>query len=99
MIIKEYLKTEEATKILLFTAEWCGPCGILKKTLKKVIKNYQDDINIYKINVDKESELANSFNVRSIPTLLFIKNNKVEKTTIGIASEETLKEMINKLIS
>ena len=55
-----------------FHAPWCGPCKILEETLKDIDKEYGKLIEIYKINTEDDQELAASFGIRSIPTLIFI---------------------------
>ncbi len=55
-----------------FYATWCGPCRALSPILEEVAGEYNGKVIIYKVDVDKEKELAALFNVRSIPTLLFV---------------------------
>lgn len=98
MIIKDYLETDEITKILLFTASWCGPCKVLKNTLQEMAESYRNDINIYQINIEENEALTKIFEVKSIPTLLFIKNNEIEERLTGTAREDLLIEKISKLI-
>jgi thioredoxin 1 len=98
MILKDYLETDEAIKILLFTASWCSPCKKLKEILKKLPKNYNEGVNIYQVDVEKEINLANKFEIRSIPTLLFMKNNKIKERLVGTTNEDLLIETISKLI-
>jgi len=98
VIIKDYLETDEVTKILLFTASWCGPCKVLKKTLQEMAESYRNDINIYQINIEENEALTKIFEVKSIPTLLFIKNNEIEERLTGTAREDLLIEKISKLI-
>jgi len=98
VIIKDYLETDEITKILLFTASWCGPCKVLKNTLQEMAESYRNDINIYQINIEENEALTKIFEVKSIPTLLFIKNNEIEERLTGTAREDLLIEKISKLI-
>ena len=58
--------------IIDFYATWCGPCKALSPILEKVAEKYEGKIYVYKIDVDKESELSQVFNIRSVPTLLFV---------------------------
>ena len=58
--------------IIDFHATWCGPCKQLAPTLKDLAAEYGDDIYIYKVDVDREPEVARAFGVQSVPTLLFI---------------------------
>ena len=58
--------------IIDFYATWCGPCKAMAPILDSISKDYAGRIDVYKIDVDKESELAGAFGIQSIPTLLMI---------------------------
>ena len=58
--------------IIDFYADWCGPCRRLSPVLEKLAEKYKDKIVIYKVNTDKERELAAAFGITSLPTLVFI---------------------------
>ena len=58
-----------------FYAEWCGPCKMLAPVLEELSNEYAGKVDIYKVNVDDEEELAMLFGIRSIPTLIFIEQN------------------------
>lgn len=58
--------------IIDFYANWCGPCKMIAPILEEIANEYADDIYVYKIDVDAEEELAAIFNVKSIPTILFV---------------------------
>lgn len=55
-----------------FYASWCGPCKMIAPILEELAAEYANDIYIYKINTEDEEELAAIFNIRSVPTLLFV---------------------------
>lgn len=59
-----------------FSAEWCGPCKMLAPILKQVKDEMGDNLKIVKIDVDKNQTLANTFQVRGVPTMMFFKNGK-----------------------
>ena len=62
-----------------FWAEWCGPCKMIAPILKDLAKDYKDKIKIAKIDVDAEGELAQQFNIVSIPTILVFSKGQVVK--------------------
>ena len=62
-----------------FFANWCGPCKYFANVLEEVAPKYSDKIKFVKINVDENPKIASSSNIYSIPTLMFIKNGKIEK--------------------
>ena len=69
--------------IVDFYATWCGPCKALAPVLEELAKEYDGKIYIYKVDVDKEEELAATFGIRSIPTLLWIPKNGKPTVTQG----------------
>lgn len=80
-----------------FYADWCGPCQTLLPTVHKLAEEYDGDVTIRKINVDKNRELAAAFGVRSIPTLVYIHNGKEVSRHNGLISEGMLKGHLNQL--
>ena len=71
-----------------FWAPWCGPC----KTLGPILDNVSTKVSqkIVKVNVDEESNLANKYKIRSIPTMIVFKDGKVAKQMLGFRSKEQL---------
>lgn len=84
--------------IVDFYATWCGPCKALAPILEELGKEYEGKIDIYKIDVDKEEELAAAFGIRSIPTLLFCPVGKEPTLTQGAAPKNELKKMIDDIL-
>lgn len=78
--------------IIDFYADWCGPCKMLGTVLEQL-----EDINVLKVNVDDNEDLAKEYKVMSIPYLLLIKDGKIEKELIGFRSKDELEEEINNL--
>lgn len=88
---KEDLTKLEGVYLIDFYADWCGPCKMLGQVLETM-----EDVNIIKINVDEEEELAKRYKIMSIPNLLIIKDGEIKKQIIGFRSkEELLKEIDN----
>ncbi len=73
-----------------FWAPWCGPCQALAPTIEDLAKNYSDKVKIAKVNIDNHPELANKYQVMSIPTLLLFRDGKVDKQHIGLISRDKL---------
>ncbi len=66
----KYLGTRPA--IIDFYADWCGPCKMVAPILEKVAAEFDGKLDVYKVDTDKEQELAGAFGIQSIPSLLFI---------------------------
>lgn len=78
-------------KVLVdFNADWCGPC----KMLKPILENLSKDYKIYSVNVDKNSELASSYDVMSIPCLLVFEDGKIKNRSIGMTSKENIIKLL-----
>lgn len=80
--------------IVDFYATWCGPCKALAPVLEELAKEYDGKIYIYKIDVDKEKELAGAFGIQSIPTLLWVPRADKPTVTQGVMPKAELKKMI-----
>ena len=78
-----------------FYATWCGPCRALEPILEELDQEYNDKIDIYKVNTEDEMDIAAAFGVMSLPTLLFIPMNDKPSMSPGAPSKEMLKELID----
>jgi thioredoxin 1 len=70
------------TCLVDFYADWCNPCKKLHSTLEEVSSRYVR-LPFYKVNVDDDPEIAQSFGIRSIPTVILFKDGKAVKTLVG----------------
>ena len=79
-------------------ADWCGPCRRVAPIMKELAKEYAGKIYIYKVNVDKEKELAALFNVTSIPLFVLIPMNEMPQLFSGAADKATYKKAIDEFL-
>jgi len=81
-----------------FWAEWCGPCRAIAPVLEELAKELGAKLKIVKVNVDEAPDVAQQFNIRSIPTLLIFKNGTVIDQSVGAMSKAALKGRIDKAL-
>jgi thioredoxin len=75
-----------------FYADWCGPCKMVAPILEELKAEYGDDLDIYKIDTEKEQELSAMFGIQSIPSLLFIPKDGQPQMAQGALSKENFKQ-------
>jgi len=90
--------SQDKPVLLDFYADWCGPCKMLLPTVEKLAEKYKGDLEVRKINVDKNPQLAQQFKVRSIPALFVLKDKKVEKSLVGLQSEHALEKVLQEYL-
>lgn len=77
-----------------FSAEWCGPCKMMKPVLEQLKDKMEDRIRIIKIDVDKNRELAGKYRVQSVPTLMLFQNGKTIWSGVGVKTSNYLENVI-----
>ena len=84
--------------IVDFYADWCGPCKMVTPILEKLAVEYEGKINIYKVDTDKEQELAGAFGIMSIPSLLFIPQKGEPQMARGALGREAFEKAIQEIL-
>ena len=94
----ETLIADSKPVVVDFGATWCGPCQMVAPIIEELAHEYDGRVVIYKCDVDQDSDLPGRFNVRNIPTILFIKNGEVVSKLVGAQSKDVLKKAIEGLL-
>lgn len=84
--------------IVDFTATWCGPCQRISPILEELAKEYDGKIVIYKLDIDKNRDLANAFNISSIPAIMYIPLNGEPVMTVGARDKGKFKTEIETVL-
>ena len=81
-----------------FYADWCGPCKMLAPVVEALAAEWEGKVKIGKLNVDHAMNIAQSYGIQSIPTLLYFKNGEVVNKTIGVVSKTEMEQVLNSLL-
>ncbi len=93
---KEWNYKGDKPAIIDFYADWCGPCKAVAPVLEELSDDFKDKIVIYKVDTEVEQELSAVFQIRSIPSMLFIPMDKQPMMQAGALPKAALKEIIEK---
>ena len=78
-----------------FWAPWCGPCRMIAPIIEELAGDYKGDVVVGKLNVDDNPEVAMKYGVRSIPTIILLKDGEVFDKQVGVTSKKVLAEKID----
>jgi thioredoxin 1 len=78
-----------------FWAEWCGPCKMIAPILDQIALEYQDRLEIAKVDVEDSQGTAMKYGIRSIPTLMLFKDGVVQAQHVGMLSKEQLSKLLD----
>lgn len=92
----KYLGTKPA--IIDFYADWCGPCRRVAPIMKELAKEYDGQIVVYKVDTDKEKELAGAMGIQSLPTVVFIPMAGQPQVIMGAADKATFKRATEEVL-
>ena len=90
--------TKEGVSMVDFWAPWCGPCRMIAPVIEELAADFEGKAKICKVNTDEEQDLAVKYGIRSIPTILFMKDGNVLDQMVGASSKQAFTDKINSLL-
>ena len=95
---KTEASSDSRPAVIDFYATWCGPCKMMAPVVESLAGKYAGKIDFYKVDIDRESELASVFGISSIPTFLFIPVKGKPSVQMGAMQKEDFEEIIGKVM-
>tara|TARA_B110000967_G_C18366147_1_gene308306 strand:+ start:100 stop:471 length:372 start_codon:yes stop_codon:yes gene_type:complete len=86
---------KEGVAVVDFWAEWCGPCRMITPIIEELATDFENKATIGKVNVDQNPNTSMKYGVRSIPTILILKNGEVVDKHVGVITKQALEDKIN----
>jgi thioredoxin 1 len=94
----ETIKSSSTAVVVDFWAEWCGPCKMIAPILEEIASEHAGKVQVAKLNVDDNPDLARRFDVMSIPTLIVFKDGEAQKRLVGAKGKGQLLQELNEFL-
>lgn len=89
----------KGVSVVDFWAEWCGPCRMITPIIEELAKDFEGKATVGKLNVDSNPQVSMKYGVRSIPTILILKDGEVVDKQVGVTTKQALEAKINAHLS
>jgi len=96
---KEWKFEGDKPCVIDFYADWCGPCRMVAPVLEELSKEYEGKLHIYKVDTEKEQQLAAMFNIRSIPSILFVPKDGQPQMAAGALPKNSFEQAFKEVLS
>ena len=91
---QDFAGKENETCLIDFYADWCPPCQMIAPVLEKISEKYKNEMNFYKINIDENINIAQTYEITHVPTIIVLKNGKIANKAVGYLDEAKLSDFI-----
>lgn len=95
---KEEVLDSDIPVLVDFWAEWCMPCRMIAPSIAQIAETYKDRLKVGKVNVDEEGDIASTYGIISIPTLLVFKGGQLVKQKVGALPKHEIENLVRDLI-
>ena len=93
----DLIMESEKPVLVDFYADWCGPCKSLSPVISEIASEYSDKIKVIKINVDRNPQISNTYNISGIPTLMIFHKGTIKWRQSGLIPGEEIRRIIDKI--
>jgi len=93
----DIINNSEVPVLVDFWAEWCGPCKVIAPTIEKISQEHSGKLLVGKVDIDENQNLAEQYNVRSIPTLMIFIDGEPKEVIVG-SQKDIIESKINELV-
>lgn len=96
---QEKVLNAEGVVVVDFWAEWCGPCRMISPIIEEMAKEYEGKALVGKVDVDNNPGISMKYNVRSIPTVLYLRNGEIVDKQVGATSKKVLTDKLEAILA